>query len=86
MDALEILAETRLQLRGSAEPVPDPMPNARATRKAMAALDRLDIGEKVYVSGYGVRRVGDQYQFGPLDPVDCAEALLQLFDLYGGRL
>lgn len=80
---VEILADTRRLLRGTSDPIPDPLPAARARRRATDALVSVDAGEHVWFGGLGIRRDGDGYRAGPLDPMTRDELFDVLVDLAG---
>lgn len=81
MSPAEILADVRLQLRGTSTWVPDPLPGLRARRKATAVLAQVDSGARVVVYGLGVRRERRRYWIGPLGPYSRREALAELVDI-----
>jgi hypothetical protein len=82
MTELEILADTRLLLRGTSEPVPDPLPALRRQRRIARALVALDTGERVTCGGLVLRKDGRKYLAGPLDPMSRAEIVELMSDVW----
>jgi hypothetical protein len=81
MSPVDILADVRLALRGTSEPVPDPLPAIKARRKASTVLEQADAGAHVWAYGMGVRRERRKYWVGPLGPFTRREALAELVDI-----
>lgn len=81
MTPAEILADVRRALRGTSQPVPDPLPAIKARRKASTVLEQVDAGAHVWAYGMGVRRERRKYWVGPLGPFTRREALAELTDI-----
>ena len=84
MDALAILAETRLQLRGSTEPMLDPKFVGRARRQAEVGVARVDADPLgvAWVQGLRVSRQADgRYLLSAFDPMTREELVDWLEEL-----
>jgi hypothetical protein len=81
MTPAQLLSDTRLLLRGTPNPIPDPKRRTRALRIANAAMDRAERGERVWVFGYLLRVEAGAFLLGPSEPMSAGPCLVQLVEL-----